>query len=107
MTLVLRTLEKDLNQTLSEIVLCHDRDEAQALLSAFEMCDADCADVVDDPHFYLQIEKRSGPNDMVKVGNGRVTEKTARSVLSAIENTRLFSRRSNVTMALVKLETIN
>ena len=107
MTLVLRTLEKDHNKTLAEFVLCHDRDESEALLSVFEMCEVDCADVVSDPHFYLQIDKRPQPNGTVRVGSGRVSSKTAESVMQAIAQTRLHSQSNNVTMALVKLETIN
>lgn len=107
MTLVLRALEKDVKATLAEFVLCHDRDEAEALMEVFEGAGADFVDLISDPHFYLQIGKRPDAKGMVKVGRGRVRERTAQTVIDAISASARHSRDNNVTLALVDLETIN
>ncbi|MFC5506198.1 hypothetical protein [Bosea massiliensis] len=107
MTLVLRALERDVKATLAEFVLCHDRDEAEALMVAFEGAGVDFVDLISDPHFYLQIGKRPDAKGMVRVGRGRVQQKTASAVIDAIIASARHSRDNNVTLALVDLETIN
>ena len=107
MTLVLRALEKDVKTTLAEFVLCHDRDEAEALMEAFETTGVDFVDLMTDPHFYLQIGTHPDAKGMVKVGRGRVILKTARTVIDAMSASARHSRDNNVTLALVDLETIN
>lgn len=107
MTLVLRALEKDVKVTLAEFVLCHDRDEADALMEAFEAAGVDFVDLLSDPHFYLQIGTKPDAEGMVRVGRGRVRSRTARTVVDAISASARHSRENNVTLALVDLETIN
>ncbi|PZR95192.1 MAG: hypothetical protein DI537_05250 [Stutzerimonas stutzeri] len=107
MTLVLRALEGGADASIAEFVLCHDRDETEVLLSAFEDLDVEFPDLISDPHFYLDVGRHPDKTGWVRVGHHSVTLKTARAVMNAIADVARYSRHKEVRLALVDLETIN
>lgn len=107
MTLVLRIIEDDVEKTLGELVLSHDRDETQVIMEAFDNAGVEIPDVVTDPYFYLQLAKSPDRRGMVKIGQGQVSEKTARVILLALEAFRTHVTSNSVSGEIMNLETMH
>lgn len=107
MTLVLRIFEKNIERILDEFIISHDRDEIEVIMGAFHEAEAEIPDLVSDPHFFLQISRNNASRDMVRLGRGLISKKTAKVILFALEASKKHAFENDVSAALMNLDTIH